>query len=431
MSRTDTAPTQPLEKRLGRYPWIVAATLAVVYTFNFLDRQFLSVLAEPVRRDLHLSDTQLGLLTGLMFALFYTGFGIPVAALADRTNRVRIIAVAYALWSLFTAACGMATGFGTLALARMGMGIGEAGGSPPSYTLISDYFPPQRRGVALAIYSLGVPMGTLFGAMSGGLIAAAFGWRVAFIALGAAGLLLAPLVLLVVREPPRGRYDSAEARAAPASPVQALIAFSRRPELLFTALSAGLTAFIGYALLNWTPAFLMREKGMSLREVAIWYALVSGLSAAFGSWASGVLVDRLGKARPAAYALVPGIAVLISLPLVLAFIFAPTWPIALACFVVPGILIQSYLAPCLAVVQNAMPPAQRGVAAAFLLFVLNLIGLGGGPVFVGMMSDHFKAQYGVHALKAALVSVSPVFLLAFLSQMAAAFYMARHARKQL
>ena len=429
MSRIDTAPAQTPEGGLGRYPWIVAATLAVVYTFNFLDRQFLSVLAEPVRRDLHLSDTQLGLLTGLMFALFYTGFGIPVAALADRVNRVRIIAVAYALWSLFTAACGMATGFGTLALARIGMGIGEAGGSPPSYTLISDYFPPERRGIGLAIYSLGVPMGTLFGAMSGGFIAAAFGWRAAFIGLGAAGLLLAPLVLLVVREPPRGRYDTAEARAEPADPLAALIAFSKRPELLFTAVAAGLTAFLGYALLNWSPAFLMREKGMTLREVAVWYALVSGLSAAFGSWASGMLVDRLGKARPSAYALVPGIAVLISLPFVLAFIFAPTWPLALACLVVPAIMNIAYLAPCLAVVQNAMPPAQRGVAGAFLLFVLNLIGLGGGPVFVGMMSDHFKPQYGVHALKAALVSVSPFFVLAFLCQMGAAFYMERYARK--
>lgn len=414
--------------KLGAYPWVVAATLAVVYTFNFLDRQFLSVLAEPVKHDLRLSDTQLGMLTGLVFALFYTGFGIPIAALADRTNRVRIIATAYGIWSLFTAVCGLATGFGALAAARMCMGVGEAGGSPPSYSLISDYLPPERRGLGLAIYSLGVPFGTLFGAMSGGFIAATFGWRAAFLGLGGAGLLLAPLVLLVVREPPRGRYDSAEARAIRPAPLQALLAFGRRPELLLTALSAGLTAFLGYALLNWSPAFLMREKHMSLREIALWYALVSGLSAALGSWLSGALVDWLGKARPAAYALVPGFAVLLSLPFVLAFIFAPTWPLALACLVLPAILNIAYLAPCLAVVQNATPPSQRGVAGALLLFVLNLIGLGGGPLYVGMMSDHFHAQYGVHALKAALVAVSPFFVLAFLCQLGAAYWLERRAR---
>jgi MFS family permease len=421
------APPAPPAK-LGAYPWIVAAALAVVYTFNFLDRQFLSVLAEPVKHDLHLSDTQLGMLTGLVFALFYTGFGIPIAALADRTSRVRIITIAYALWSLFTAACGLASGFGALAAARMCMGVGEAGGSPPSYSLISDYFPPRRRGVGLAIYSLGVPFGTLFGAMSGGFIAANFGWRAAFIGLGVAGMVLAPLLPLVVKEPPRGRYDTAEARAARPDPFQALGAFIRRPELLFTAVSAGLTAFVGYALLNWSPAFLMREKHMSLSEIALWYALVSGLSAAAGSWLSGVLVDRLGKARPAAYALVPGFAVLLSLPFVLAFVFAPTWPLALACLALPSILNMAYLAPCLAVVQNATPPAQRGVAGALLLFVLNLIGLGGGPLYVGMMSDHFHARYGVHALKAALVSVSPFFVLAFLCQLGAAYWLERRAR---
>jgi MFS family permease len=410
----------------GRYGYVVVATLAVAYTCNFLDRQFLSVLAEPVKRDLHLSDTQLGLLTGLMFALFYTAFGIPVAALADRTNRVRIIAAACALWSLFTAACGFAGSFAALAAARIGVGVGEAGGSPPSYSILSDYFPPERRGRALALYALGVPFGTLFGAASGGWIAAHFGWRAAFKTLGAFGLLLAPLVLLVVREPQRGRLDPPGATEGPrASVLSAILVFIRKPALGLTALSAGLTAFIGYALLNWTPAYLMREKGMTLTEIALWYSTVSGLTTAVGTWLSGWLVDRLGAARPAAYALVPGICTLLALPFLPAMTAAHGWQPALAFVVGPSVLLIAYLPAALAVIQNGVAPGQRAVAGSILLFVLNLIGLGGGPLFVGMMSDHFKPQFGPHALTYALLCLSPVYVLAFLCQLAAAWFLER------
>jgi MFS family permease len=391
-------------------------------------RQFLSVLAEPVKRDLHLSDTQLGLLTGPAFALFYTGFGIPVAALADRTHRVRIIAAACALWSLFTAACGLAGSFAVLAAARIGVGVGEAGGSPPSYSIISDYFPPHRRGVALAVYALGVPFGTLFGAASGGWIAANFGWRTAFVSLGLIGLGLAPLVLLVVREPQRGRLDPAGAIAARGSVLSAIAAFARTPKLGFTALSAGLTAFVGYGLLAWLPAFLIREKGMTLIEIAVWYSTVSGLTTALGTWLSGWLVDRLGPRRPAAYALVPGVAVLLALPFLFGIVDAHGWQAALAFVVGPSLLLIFYLPAALAVVQNGVAPAHRAVSGSLLLFVLNLIGLGGGPLFVGMLSDHFKPQYGDHALGVALLALGPVCVLAFLSQIAAAAFLAREGR---
>jgi MFS family permease len=411
------------------YAYVVVATLMVAYTFNFLDRQFLSVLAEPVKRDLHLSDTQLGLLTGLMFALFYTGFGIPVAALADRTNRVRIIAVACGLWSLCTAACGFAGSFAVLAAARIGVGVGEAGGSPPSYSIISDYFPPRRRGVALALYALGVPFGTLFGAASGGWIAAQWGWRAAFITLGVIGLVLSPLIYFIVREPVRGRLDPGfDDRAPKASVLSAVTAFARKPALMLTALSAGLTAFLGYALLNWVPAFLMREKGMSLSEIAVWYSTVSGLSAALGTWLSGFLVDRLGGRRPGAYALVPGFAVLLALPFLPAVVQAHGWQAALAFGIGPSVLLSVYLPAALAVIQNGVAPAQRAVSGSILLFILNLIGLGGGPLFVGMMSDHFKPRLGVHALGAALLTLAPVYILAFLSQMAAAWFLEKDAR---
>jgi MFS family permease len=418
----------PASDTPSRYAYVVAATLMVTYTFNFLDRQFLSVLAEPVKHDLRLSDTQLGLLTGLAFALFYTFFGIAVAALADRTSRVRIIAIAIALWSLCTAACGFAGGFATLAAARIGVGVGEAGGSPPSYSIISDYFPPRRRGGALALYSLGVPFGTLFGAASGGWIAAQWGWRTAFVALGVVGLVLSPLVLLIVREPVRGRLDAGFDAAAPkASVVSAVISFARKPALVLTAVSAGLTAFLGYALLNWIPAFLMRDKGMSLTEIAVWYSTVSGLTSAAGTWLSGFLVDRLGARRPAAYALVPGIAILLALPFLPAIVHAHGWRIALAFVAGPSVLQIIYLPAALAVIQNGVAPAQRAVSGSILLFILNLIGLGGGPLFVGMMSDHYRPRLGEHALGAALMALAPVYVIAFVTQLAAAWFLERDA----
>ena len=421
----DVPATKSLSRSGGYYRWVVVATLCVVYSFNYLDRQFLSVLAEPVKRSLHLSDTQLGLLTGLMFALFYTAFGIPVAALADRSHRTRIIAGACALWSLFTAACGFAGSFTTLAIARIGVGVGEAGGSPPAYSIIADYFAPAHRGRALAVYSLGVPLGSMFGAATGGWIAARFGWRAAFVSLGIAGLLLAPLVLAVVREPVRGRLDGSASLAARPSIFTAIGAFLGRPKLLLTAIAAGLTAFVGYAAQSWAPAFLMREKGMTLGEVALWYSLTIGISGVVGTWLSGVLVDRLGARRPAAYALIPGAAILLCLPFFLGFVFAPGWQAAIGFVGATSVLGIVYLPAALAVIQNSVPATQRATSGALLLFVLNLIGLGGGPLFVGALSDHFRPRFGVHALQLALLALGPVFVLAFICQLAAAWFMQR------
>jgi predicted MFS family arabinose efflux permease len=322
----------------------------------------------------------------------------------------------------------LAGNFTTLALSRIGVGVGEAGGSPPAYSIISDYFAPASRGRALAIYSLGVPIGSMFGAASGGWIAAHFGWRAAFLALGAVGLVLAPMVLVVVREPRRGRLDGADPALARPRFIAAIGAFLGRPKLLFTALAAGLTAFVGYAAQVWAPAFLMREKGMSLEQVALWYSLTIGISGIAGTWLSGFLVDRLGARRPSAYALAPGVAILICLPFFLAYLFAPSWPSSLAFVAVTSILAIMYLPAALAVIQNAVPATQRATSGAFLLFVLNLIGLGGGPLYVGLLSDRFHARLGVHALQAALVWLGPMFVLAFLCQLAAAYFMEREAR---
>ncbi len=413
----------------GAYRWWVAAFLSLVYALNYLDRQFLSVLAEPVRTALKLSDTQLGMLTGLMFALFYTAFGLPVAALADRARRTGVIAAACGLWSLATAACGLATGFASLAVARIVVGVGEAGGSPPAYSLLSDYFPSEGRGRALALYALGVPVGSMLGAASGGWIAVHFGWRTAFFVLGAVGLVVSPLILAVVREPVRGRFDAASSTAKEPSWV-ALWAMFRRPALLVTALGAGLSAFIGYGAQNWIPAFLMREKGMTLQEIALWYSLAVGLAGIVGTWLSGVLVDWLGPRRPAAYALVPAAATALGLPVFWAYLHAPTWPVAMMFVAAASLLLIVYLAPALAVLQNAVPAHQRATAGAFLLFILNLIGLGGGPLFVGRLSDHFRARYGHSALTMGLEGLAPIFIVSVLVYLLGASLLEREARER-
>jgi predicted MFS family arabinose efflux permease len=406
------------------YRYVVAVSLCVVYTFNFLDRQFLSILAEPVKHSLHLSDTQLGMLTGLMFALFYTVFGIPVAALADRHNRVRIVALACALWSLCTGACGFAAGFATLAVARMGVGVGEAGGAAPSYSIISDYFPPEKRGVGLAIFSLGVPLGTMLGAASGGWIAAHYGWRVAFWVLGGAGFALAPLIPLIVREPARGRLD-APVRTGnaghSASVFTTIKVFIHSPTLLLTACAAGLTAVIIYGLLSWMPAYLIRDEGMSLSQIATSYSFVAGATIGIGTLVGGYLVDKVGPRRPALYALLPGTAVLLSLPFLFGIAAARSWPMTLLFMAGPYVLANAYLAPALTVIQNGVAPEQRSAAGAIFLFVLNIIGLGCGPLLIGVASDRFAPVYGVHALRMALLCLAPVFVLVFLVQLAAAW----------
>ncbi len=432
-ARVAISPSRQTSSGVSPYSYVVAAVLAVVYTCNFLDRQLMSILQESIKADLHLTDTELGMVTGLAFALIYTLLGIPIAWLADRAHRVRIMAAACAFWSVASAACGLATGFPTLALARLGVGLGEAGGSPPAYSVIADYFPAQRRGLGLAIYALGVPIGTMFGSGAGAWIDKHYGWRMAFFAVGAPGVMLALLVLVLVREPPRGRFDVRGSGSADAMPgpslTQTIGLFFANRTLRLTALSSGLSAFVGYAMLNWTPSFLIRLKHMDRADLAIYYSLLVGAAGAFGTFGSGWLVDRFARVSPRAYALVPMAAFIVSLPFFLLFVWAPTWPLALAFLAVPALLGNMYLAPAITVVQNAVPSAQRGAASALLLFVLNLIGLGGGPVFVGKLSDKLAPAHGAASLQMALYALTPFFLLTIAAHYAASRAIARDSAR--
>jgi MFS family permease len=416
----------------GGYRYFVVGMLAVVYTFNFLDRQILSILAEPIRKDLNLSDTELGMLTGLTFAVFYTFCGIPIAWLADRSNRVRIITFCCAVWSLFSAACGLAQNFTQLAIARVGVAIGEAGGSPPSYSLISDYFPPKERGKALALYSLGVPIGSMIGAGAGGWLAAEFGWRVAFFVVGLPGLVLSLIAFLTIKEPQRGRLDPIADGAAthePSPPIaEAIAAFFTNRTLLLTAIAAGMTAFVGYGMLNWNAAYLIRVKGMSLTEIALYFSLILGITGAIGTFMSGWLADRLSRIDRRWYAWIPAIAFAVEIPFFVGFLLAPTWQIAILFVAVPFLMNNVYLAPAIAVVQNAVPPSRRTISGAILLFVLNIIGLGGGPLFVGMISDAAKPAYGENSLMIGLAALIPVIVLTIGAHLLSAMSIGRDKR---
>ena len=425
-----TAPRVGARPPSLRYRYVCVGILALAYTFNFLDRQILSLLAEPVRKDLHLSDTQLGMLTGFAFALFYTLFGVPIAWFADRSHRVRIVALACACWSLCSAAGGLAGNFLQLAAARMGVGIGEAGGTTPSYAIISDYFPPKERGKALALYSLGIPFGIAIGAALGGGVAAHYGWRAAFFAVGLPGLAVALLILIVVREPVRGAQDGPPSthEIAPAQFGQVVRMFFANPVLRWTALAAGLGAFAGYGSSNWVPAFLMRHQHMTLTEIATVYSVCVGVAVGFGTWFSGYLADRLSRRDPRAYAMIPFWGSLVALPFAVAGYLAPTWQFSMACLTVSGASAILYLAPALAVVQNIVPAQARSTSAALLLLVINLIGLGGGPVFTGVLSDLFKPRFGVDSLQMALLCGAPVLLLVMGACLMAARAIGRAAR---
>src|SRR6185503_1253703 len=294
--------------------------LCFVYVLNFLDRQLLSILAKPIQDDLGLADGQLGLISGLYFAVFYCVLAIPVGWLADRTNRVRILSLACVLWSAATVACGFASTYPQLVAASMSVGIGEAGGVPPSYAIVSDYFAPGTRGTALSIFNLGPPIGQALGVAFGASIAAAYDWRSAFISLGAVGIVTALIVLVFVREPVRGGLDaSSGTRTLAAQPARAGFwptcgMFFSHPVLLRVSLACAATQFVTYAVLNFTTLFLMREKGMTLNEIAVYYAILIGAGIGSGMYVSGRLIDRLARRSKAAYGYLPAAALALAIP---------------------------------------------------------------------------------------------------------------------
>ncbi len=404
--------------------WLVLAILCFVYVLNFLDRQLLSILAKPIQDDLGVTDGQLGLISGLYFAVFYCVVSIPVAWLADRTNRVRVLAFACALWSAATVACGMASNYPQLALARMTVGLGEAGGVPPSYAIISDYFPPGTRGTALGLFNFGPPIGQMLGVAFGASIAAAYSWRDAFFVLGGIGILAAFAVLALVREPERGRLDKPAPAPVPVEPAPTVAAapplgfwgtcrmFFAHPVLLLLSLACGATQFITYAVLNFTTLLLMREKGMTLNEIAVYYALLIGITVTAGMYISGRLTDRMAARTKKAYAYIPAVGLILAVPFFVGFVWAPTWPLALLFLALPTALNYFYLSPAVTLVQETVRPDQRVMGGALLLLVMNLIGLGLGPTYLGFASDWFRTSYPDNSLQMAFYTLIPFYFVA-------------------
>jgi predicted MFS family arabinose efflux permease len=377
----------------------------MVYAFNFIDRQILVILQEPIKQEMGLSDAQLGLLSGFSFALVYITAGIPIAYWADRSNRRNIIAGALTLWSGMTALSGLAQNYTHLLLARIGVGIGEAGGSPPAHSMISDYYPPEKRGTALAIYSTGVHVGVLLGFVLGGLLSQAYGWRIAFMAVGLPGILLAVLLVFTVREPPRGRWESEDDAAYKPSLGDTLSLLSSYRSFWYLALATGLTAFVGYGNGNFSPSFIVRNHGLDIAQVGIILAIFGGGGGMLGTFLGGFLADRLGVKDKRWYLWVPMISGILSVPLGFPYLLAENTFVAIGFMFLVTIALNTYLGPCLAISHALVPPAMRSLTSAVLFFVLNMIGLGLGPLTVGLLSDFYASYFGENNLRYAMLTV--------------------------
>jgi MFS family permease len=385
---------------------LVLALLLIAYIFNFLDRQILGILAQPIKADLNLSDTQFGAIGGLAFALLYSVLGIPLAFLADKTSRSGVIAGALALWSAFTALCGTAHGYGQLFVYRLGVGIGEAGGVAPSYALIADYFPPERRARALGVFSLGVPIGLALGTLIGAYIAHAINWRAAFITMGIAGIILAPILRLVVRDLPR----TASATQAPLASVFPMLA--KKPAFWFLAFAASASSLCGYGLALWTPSVLMRSFGLDLLSTGNFLSSLVFIGGCTGVFAGGWFADRLGAMDRGWYAKLPAIAWLVTAPTFVAGFFAPSLWLAWPLLLIPNALNILWLGPVTTAVQHLVPQPMRATASATFLLINNLIGLGVGPLLIGRLSEALKATYGVDALRNAAVGCCAFYVVA-------------------
>ncbi|NQX88492.1 MAG: MFS transporter [Halioglobus sp.] len=379
--------------------------LSLVYAFNFIDRQILVILQEPIKIEMGLSDAQLGLLSGFSFALVYITAGIPIAFWADRSNRRNIIAAALTLWSGMTALSGLAQNYTHLLLARIGVGIGEAGGSPPAHSMISDFYPPAKRGTALAIYSTGLHVGVLLGFLIGGLLSQAYGWRIAFMAVGLPGILLAALLVSTVREPPRGRWESPAAAAYKPGLNETLSLLSSYRSFWYLALGSGLTAFVSYGNGNFTPSFIVRSHGLEIGQVGIILAIFGGGGGMLGTFLGGYLADRLGVKDKRWYLWVPVIAGILSVPLGFPFLLADSTVVAIGFMFLVTIVLNTYLGPCLAISHALVTPAMRSLTSAVLFFVLNMIGLGLGPLTVGLLSDFYTNYFAKDGLRYAMLTV--------------------------
>ncbi len=420
--RASAAGTPPRPTRAASlaYRSYVLTVLVIVYTFNFIDRQIVGILAVPIKAELSLSDSQLGLMGGLAFALFYTFLGIPVARLADKVSRIRIMSAALALWSVMTAVCGFTHSFTQLFMARVGVGVGEAGGVAPAYSLICDYFPAGERARALSAYSFGIPIGGAAGIVLGGFITSLMSWRMAFFIVGVAGILITPLLKFTVREPERGalepkRIDGDQPPQRPArapSLVDVVALLARKPSFWGLSLGAASASMMGYGVFFWAPSFLVRSFHLSLLHASLTFGVLVLVGGLLGIWFGGVLADRYGDRRRSMYAVIPAIAFVATVPFYLVGVLSSTLWLSFAVLLVPTALGLAWLGPVLTAVQHLVPSNMRATASALFLFINNLIGIGLGTTLIGFVSDAMRIRFGAESLRYAILAGTGFYLIA-------------------
>ena len=429
---TATTAATPASEGAG-YRSFVLAMLILVYTLNFIDRQIIGVLAIPIQQELGVSDTMIGVMRGLSFAIFYSTLGVPIAWLADRANRIWIIAGALTIWSGMTALCGLAGNVVQLFLCRLGVGVGEAGGIAPSYSIISDYYPPQKRARTLAIYSFGIPVGGAVGTVFGGVIATILDWRTAFLIVGAMGVILAPIFLFTMREPKRGRYDPPSQSAKPAPFVEVIATLARKRSFWTLSLGAAASSVMGYGLFAWMPAFLVRSYGSQLPEylsflpgwmippkagpllyAAYFYGLITLTGGVIGLFLGGLAADRLGERNRSAYALVPAIAFLCTVPLYVAGVLSTSLTVTFFVMLVPTALGLAWIGPVISAFQHIVPANMRATATASFLLINNFFGLAVGDIAIGAISESMKSRFGDEALRYSILVGTVFYLIASL-----------------
>lgn len=385
----------------------VLVMLMVVYVFNFIDRQVLVILQESIKKELHLSDTQLGVLSGFTFAIFYVSFGIPIARLADRGNRRNIVAISLGIWSMMTAFSGFAKNYIQLLLARVGVGIGEAGGSPPAHAMISDYFPPEKRSTALSIYSMGIYIGVLIGFILGGYLNQELGWRTAFFVLGIPGVIFSLLFYFTVKEPVKGSTDKVQSSKGETHSLKQVLQFLySKKTFVYLALASGLHTFCIYSMSNWAPSFLSRLHGMQNSAIGVSLGLIFGIGGMLGTFTGGFLTDHFGKKDKCYYLKIPAYAIIISIPFVIGTLFFQETSYSLICLSIVAFLHSMFLGPVISVSHSLVPASMRAFTSAILFLVINLVGLGFGPLLVGIVSDLLKPSLGVESLRWAMASTT-------------------------
>lgn len=388
------------------YRRYVLFMMTVVATLNFVDRQLMSILLEPIRNEFGLSDTQLGFLTGLAFAIFYALMGFVLAKIADTGNRRNLISAAIALWSIMTALCGAAVGFFTLLLARIGVGVGESGSAPAIQSMLADYYPPQKRASAISTQTIGVYAGILLGFLFGGWINDAFGWRTAFVVIGLPGVVFAAIFWVTVREPVRGQIEQLTDTGRTPAFRETLRYLWSKPSFRFVPFAAGLYAFAAQGSMAWAPSFFIRSHGMTTAEIGAWLALSAGLAGGLGCFLGGIVTERIVNRTgdEGWYFRLPGICLFATVPALFVMYLSPTPMPALLASAVAWFLGNTWLGPVQATLQGLAALRMRAMALAILLFVNNLIGLGLGPQVVGILSDALRETLGTDSLRYALLS---------------------------